>query len=95
MSTLLQQRYLEVTFRKGKPLAAYLYLSDDPDDKSVRMQKCEAGLVIDYAADGHGIGIEITSPTLVTLDALNRTLAMLGQEPMGADELAPLCAKKE
>lgn len=49
----MKTRYLEVTYRLGKPLAAYLYLPRQPGDKSVRTQRDEkTGLVSDFAADG-------------------------------------------
>jgi hypothetical protein len=31
----MKERYLEVTFRKGKPFAAYFYLPRNPGEKSV------------------------------------------------------------
>ena len=44
----MESRFLEVTFRKGKPVAAYLYLTADNGVKSQRSQKAERGLVLDY-----------------------------------------------
>jgi hypothetical protein len=84
------QRYLEVAYRKGKPLAAYLYLCRQAGDQSARTERREAGLLIDYAADGRAIGVEITAPRQVTLASLNQALADVQQEPLTADELAPL-----
>lgn len=88
----MKHRYLEVTFRNGKPLAAYLYLPRNPGDTSVRTVKQGEGLVIDFAADGRAIGIEITAPSRVSLETLNRALAALNQAPATADELRPLAA---
>jgi hypothetical protein len=34
--------------------------------------------------------LEITAPSLVTLEAINGVLAAVGQPPATADELAPL-----
>ena len=85
-------RYLEVTFRNGKPLAAYLYLPRNPGDTSVRTVRHGEGLLIDFAADGRAIGIEITAPTKVSLDALNRALAAVHQDPATPDDLRPLAA---
>lgn len=86
----MKDRYLEVTFRSGKPLAAYLYLPRNPDDRSARTEPHETGLLLNYAADGRPIGIEITSPARLTLAALNHALAAVQQEPATADDLAPL-----
>lgn len=53
---------LEVTFRKGRPLAAYYYLPRRDGDTSVRTERADGGLVVDYTADARAIGIEITAP---------------------------------
>jgi uncharacterized protein YuzE len=86
----MKQRYLEVSFRRGKPLAAYLYLPRQAGDRSARTERHEAGLLVDYAADGRAIGVEITGPSQVTLATVNRVLAAIQQSPLTAAELAPL-----
>ena len=86
----MKQRYLEVTYRNGKMLAAYLYLPRNPDDKAARSERREGGLVIDYAPDGRAIGIEFTSPGHISLDALNGVLSVVNQAPITSAELAPL-----
>jgi uncharacterized protein YuzE len=88
----MKSRYLEVTFRQGKAVAAYLYLPRSPDDRSVRTERFADGLLVDYAADGRAIGIEITAPQQTTLDALNRVLDSIHAAPASADELEPLAA---
>ncbi len=88
----MKQRYLEVTFRNGKAIAAYLYLPRETGDVSERTEKRDGGLLIDFAADGRAIGIEITSPGTLSINALNRALADVNQEPASRDELAPLVA---
>ena len=88
----MRQRYLEVTFRKGKPLAAYLYLPRQAGVKSARTVEASAGLLIDYAANGEPIGLEITAPAHVTVDQINQVLETLGLVAMPAEELAPLHA---
>lgn len=69
--------YLEVTYRQGRPLAAYLYLSK-VGQKSYRTQEAESGLLVDYSRRGKPIGIEITAPEKVTGAKLNRLLRRLG-----------------
>src|SRR5205809_1080063 len=73
-------RYLEITFRNGKPLAAYLSLNRRPSDRSARTSARENGLVVDYAEDGRVIGVEITSPSRFSVDGLNALLSELGVE---------------
>ncbi|HVS73532.1 MAG TPA: DUF2283 domain-containing protein [Phycisphaerae bacterium] len=87
----MHESYLQLSYRKGKLLAGYLYL-DKPGSKSARSRQAEAGLVIDFAADGHPIGIEITSPSLFTLEALNRVMLSLNLSPASTTDLAPLVA---
>jgi len=86
----MQGTYLEVTFRSGTPLAAYLYLPRRLDEKSARIEKRGEGLLVDIAADGRPIGIEIAIPALVTVEAVNKVLTSFGLPTVDAAELAPL-----
>ena len=86
----MKQRYLEVTYRKGKPLAAYLYLPRQPDAKAVRTEDGGSGMRVDYDAAGKVIGIEITAPAAITLEQISDLLERLGESPLLADEWAPL-----
>jgi len=88
----MKQRYLEVTFRHDRPIAAYYYLLRAANQRCVRSRMVEPGLVIDFAADDQAIGIEITSPSLVSLQALNAVLRGLGQAPASEADLAPMIA---
>jgi uncharacterized protein YuzE len=88
----MKERYLEVTFRKGRPLAAYLYLPRAPGAKSVRTEAVASGLLVDYGADGEPIGFEITAPTKITVTQLNAVLAQLGLPSISPQELDPLHA---
>lgn len=86
----MHECYLEVTFRQGKPLAAYYYLPRKEGDKSVRVEKHGAGLLVDLTTDGRPIGIEIAIPAAVTVDAVNAILQSYGFPPVAPAELAPL-----
>ena len=88
----MKSSYLEVTFRHGRPLAAYLYLPRQPKDKSYRTERVEPGLVIDYSRRGKPIGIEITAPAKLSTPTLNRVLRRLGVRPVTRADLAPLRA---
>jgi len=88
----MKELYLEVTFRHGRPIAAYLYLPRRPGEKSHRTAKAEPGLLIDFNRDGKPIGIEITAPTMVTAAALNEVLRGLDQPAIEQEDLAPLRA---
>lgn len=88
----MRNRYLEVTFRRGRMLAAYLYLPRKPGKKSVRTVPMEHGLLVDYDADGVPIGVEITAPERITVAAVDELLRKLGLQATEPDELSPLRA---
>ena len=88
----MKEAYLEVTYRRGRLLAAYLYLPRRPGDRSSRTSRVEPGLLIDYTRAGRPIGVEITAPARVTLTALNRILRHLGVPALTRADLAPLKA---
>lgn len=84
--------YLEVTFRHGRPLAGYLYLRPGSVRKSYATRRFEHGLVVDLDSDGTPLGIEITTPELVTLEALNHALRSFGLPDLTGHDLGPLLA---
>jgi len=84
--------YLEVTFRHGRPLAAYYYLSRRPGKKSYRTAKAEPDLVVDFNRRGKPSGIEITAPGKLSAIALNRVLRRFDLPPVARADLAPLRA---
>lgn len=88
----MNERYLEVTFRDGRPLAAYLYLPRRTGVKAARTVQASTGILIDYAAGGTPIGIEITAPGAVRVADINRVLRSLGLKAARPSELAPLKA---
>ena len=88
----MNEPYLEVTYRHGRPLAAYLYLARRPKDRSHRTTVVAPGIVVDFHRDGRPIGIEITAPRKVSLAGLNKVLRDLGLPPAKRADLAPLLA---
>lgn len=88
----MREAYLEVTYRHGQALAAYLYLPRPTRQKSVRTRRVDPGLIIDFAANGQPLGIEITAPRQLTVVTLNRLLRELGCAPVRRIDLAPLRA---
>ena len=83
---------LEVTYRKGRPFAAYYRLPRREGDRVERSRVCEAGLVADLSPDGRPIGIEITAPDQLDAATFNRVLASLGLDAVDPAVLAPLTA---
>jgi uncharacterized protein YuzE len=89
----MTERSLQITYRKGRLLAAYVYLAHPTGERSAKTEASPDGLVVvDYAADGRPIGIEITAPQAVTLERLNGLLRELGQLPLPEAEFRPLTA---
>jgi len=85
-------RYLEVTYRKGRPFAAYLHLPRAAGATSARAESVGHGLVVDLDANGSPIGLEITAPGSVSQDEINAVLVRYGQPKLSPEELAPLAA---
>ena len=88
----MSDRYLDISYRNGKPFAAYLFLPRRADDRSARTERFGEILVIDCAPDGRPIGIEIVHPQAVTIDEINRALAHVNQSALRAEDVAPLTA---
>ena len=86
---MVQETYIKFAIRKGKILAGYLSLPKNEGDRVAYSRRAEAGLVVDYTEDDRPIGVEITSPSLFTLETLNRLLVELGQVPLVGRVLAP------
>lgn len=88
----MKDRYLEITYRNGKPLAAYLYLQRKIGVKSSRTKKIGNGLIADFDAKGNVIGLEIISPTTTNTKDINNALKSLALKPISELELALLKA---
>lgn len=84
--------YIEITYRRGRPLAAYVYLERAPDERSVRTEPAGAGLLVDYGATGRPIGIEVTNPGEASVVPLNQVLRDLGLPVLSDSDAAPLRA---
>ena len=88
----MRESYLEVTFRRGRALAAYYYLPRRPGQKSYRTREVAPGILVDFGRGGRPIGIEITAPDRASVAAINRVLRELGQPLLKSQDLAPLRA---
>ena len=88
----MKQRYLEITFRKGKPFAAYLYLPRAAGAKAARTLNGGHGIRIDLDEHGGLIGLEITAPSAVTISELTGVLTQYGVPALRDEEWAPLAA---
>ncbi len=86
----MKQRYLQVTFRKGRPFAAYLYLPRPTGARAARTLVAGSGVRIDLDERGAAIGVEITAPSAISVAQLNAIRGQNGIEGLDATEFAPL-----
>ncbi len=82
---------IQITFRKGKPLAAYLRF-DGARASVKRTKKITASLLVDFDARGRPLGLEILAFDARTIGRINKVLVSLGHPALAAGELAPLRA---
>ena len=83
---------LQVTYRKGRPFAAYIYLDRRPGEKSARSEEVAPEIVVDFDSDEHPIGVEIISPDVISIDEILAVFDKLGVGRPELTELAPLVA---
>jgi Protein of unknown function (DUF2283) len=89
----MKQIYLRVTYRDdGSPFAAYLHLPSESNAKRAKCRRVEPGMILDINEKENLIGIELTAPTLVTLEDINKVLDQYGLEPIKKATLKPLLA---
>jgi uncharacterized protein YuzE len=87
----MNKPYLEVTYRQGKPFAAYLYLHRRPGETAAKTMRRD-DFIVDYSSDGRPIGIEFTRVGLVNLAAVNSVMGEAQQALLSPGDLAPLSA---
>ncbi len=81
---------LKISYRKGRPFAAYLCLQHDTSVSVSHSRRFESGVVADFSEDGRCTGLELTAPSMVTLEAVNGVLKQVGRSPVTAEDLRPL-----
>jgi uncharacterized protein YuzE len=82
---------LEVTFRKGRPFAAYLRL-EGPRAKVKRTKEAAPSLLVDFDEVGRALGLEILAFDDTTVACINEVLLSIGHAALPDQELAPLRA---
>jgi hypothetical protein len=81
---------LKVTYRRGRPIAAYVYLPRQAGDRVATTERLDAAVMVDRTADGRAI--EIVDPSQCGPDRLMDVLRSLGQGEVDREELRPLAA---
>ena len=83
--------FLEVTFRRGRPLAAYVRLAPSRV-AGATTREVFPGLLVDVAPSGEPQGLEILAFDPATLAKINDVLASFGKPALSDKELEPLRA---
>lgn len=83
---------LKVTYRRGRPIAAYVYLPRQAGDRVAATERLDEAVLVDRTADGRAIGIEIVDPSQCGPERLMDILKSLGQADVDRDEFRPLAA---
>jgi len=89
---MLKRISLKVTYRRGLPIAAYVYLPRQEGDRVVTTERLDDAILIDRSADGRAIGVEIVDPSQCGPDRLLEVLRSLGQSEVDRSEFGPLQA---
>lgn len=86
----MKERYFEVTFRNGKSMTAYIYLSHKDSEHSEHTERIRDGIIVDFNYENEIIGIEITAPQKVSMKEINAILSNYRISPMTEKEWGPL-----
>ncbi|HUT34464.1 MAG TPA: DUF2283 domain-containing protein [Planctomycetota bacterium] len=81
---------MEVTYRKGKPFAAYLHLGDGRPQQSCRTEEIRPGVLADIVQTGELLGIEFLSPGSVTAEDLQGIICRLPGAQLCSVDLMPI-----
>jgi len=88
----MNEMSVQVTYRRGRPFAAYIYLARRPGEKTARTEEVSADLLVDYSADGRALGIEVITPEAVEIQDILEVFDRLGLGRPSEEELEPLRA---
>lgn len=84
--------FLEVSYRRGEPFAAYLYVMRSAARAVARTEELRPGLLVDFDAKGMVMGLEIVHPGETPLKDIRAVLAKLRVRGVSLKDLAPLRA---
>ena len=81
-----------MTYRNGKPVAAYIGLGRALGERCVRSEEVGPEIVVDFGADGRPLGIEVIDPISTTSDEIYGVFDTLGLRRPNPGALSPLTA---
>ena len=83
---------LQITYRQGRPFAAYIHLAGKGGRGSARSQHMGGEIVVDFDGDDRPVGLEIINPDVTPLDEIFNVFDRLGLERPDEKDLGPLVA---
>jgi hypothetical protein len=83
---------IQMTYRDGKPFAAYIGLGRAIGERSVRSEEVRPELVVDFDEDGRPLGIEVIDPVSATAEEIYGVFDALGLRRPSPGALSPLTA---
>ena len=90
---MLRRPFLEVTYRKGKPFAGYLYLRESSSLPICRTEEVRPGILLDIGADGQVLGIEFLYPGRVTPEDLEAIGEYLREADVPVADITPVLVR--
>ena len=88
----MKRIFLKVTYRHGRPIAAYVQLPREPGDRTAKTDRIDDVLLVDRAADDRPLGVEITDPSRFDPDQFFELLRSLGPLSFSRPDFLPLLA---
>ncbi|MBM4031670.1 MAG: DUF2283 domain-containing protein [Planctomycetes bacterium] len=89
---MMKHPFLEITYRKGKPFAGYLYLCERRPHARCRTEEIRPGVLVDVAQDGEVLGIEFLAPGSVTPEDVQAIARRLRGIEVPTEDLEPVMA---
>lgn len=83
---------LQMTYRNGKAVAAYIGLGRVMGERCVRSEEVGPEIVVDFGADGRPLGIEVIDPISATAEEVYGVFDRLGLRRPSPGALSPLTA---
>ena len=83
---------IQITYQKGRPSAAYIYLQRRQGVKTARSEEVAPEIVVDFDEDDHAIGVEIISPENTGVEEILSVFDKLGLGRPELTDLGPLIA---
>ena len=89
---MLKHPFLEVTYRRGKPVAGYLYLGEPSSGAPCETKHVRLDGLVDIDSNGEALGVEFLAPGFVTPEDIQAIVRCLHGVPVPTEDLSPIMA---